>query len=85
MTSVSNSSTYSEIVKRVNSEVERLRLLNLELMTLTGTPMPRPTTPSESIAARSAALIKYNTEPKVQRKLRFSGQWEHSKFADRWW
>ena len=85
MTSVSNSSTYSEIVKRVNSEVERLRLLNLELMTLTGTPMPCPITHSESIAARSAALIKYNTEPKVQRKLRFSGQWEHSKFADRWW
>ena len=80
-----NSSTYSEIVKRVESEVERLRLLNLELMTLTGTPTPRHITPSESTEARSAALIKYNTEPKVLRKLRFSGQWEHSKFADRWW
>ena len=80
-----SSNTYSDIVRLVESEVERLRLLNLELMTLTGTPMPRPITHSESIEARSAALIKYNTEPKVQRKLRFSGQWEHSKFADRWW
>ena len=78
-------STYSDIVRRVESEVERLRLLNLERMTLTGTPIPRPITPSESTEARSAALIKYNTEPKAQRKLRFSGQWEHSKFADRWW
>lgn len=78
-------STYSDIVRRVESEVERLRSLNLERMTLTGTPMPRPITLSESTEARSAALIKYNTEPKVKRKLRFSGQWEHSKFADRWW
>ena len=80
-----NSNTYSDIVRRVESEVERLRSLNLEPMTLTGTPMPRPITPSESTEVRSAALIKYNTEPKVKRKLRFSGQWEHSKFADKWW
>ena len=43
-----------------------------------------PYYPSESTKARSEALVKYNTEPKVKRKLRFSGQWEHSKFADRW-